>query len=89
MATLTIRNLPETVHASLRVRAAKAGRSMEEEARRVIEAAVAEPVDGQAEIAARVAKAQAMVRDMFGGKLPDGAVDAFIAERRAAAERGE
>jgi plasmid stability protein len=29
MATLNIRRLPEDVHAKLRVRAAKAGRSME------------------------------------------------------------
>jgi plasmid stability protein len=32
MATLNIRRLPEDVHAKLRVRAAKAGRSMEAEA---------------------------------------------------------
>jgi hypothetical protein len=61
---------------------------MEEEVRRLIEAAVA-PIEPEAEIAERVARAQAKVREMFGGKPPRGVVDAFLAERRAAAERGE
>ena len=89
MPTLTIRNLPSAVHSALRVRAAQAGRSMEEEVRKMIEASVIEPVDPAAEIADRVARAQAKVREMFGGELPKGRVDAFLAERRAAAERGE
>lgn len=84
MATLTVRNLPDDVHTALRVRAAKAGRSMEEEVRQLIESAV-KPSD----VDARVARAQAKVREMFGGELPKGRVDAFIAERRAEAERGE
>ena len=93
MPTLTIRNLPDHVHAALRVRAAKNGRSMEEEVRVVLASAAANEnkpdEDVQADIAGRVAKAQAMVREMFNGALPKGRVDAFIAERRAAAERGE
>lgn len=93
MATLTIRNLPDEVHAALRVRAAQAGRSMEEEARVLIAQAVAnENVSDEAlraDVEARVAKAQAIVREMFGGELPKDAVDEFLAERRAAAERGE
>ena len=36
MAILNIRNLPDEVHANLRVRAAKAGRSMEAEARTIL-----------------------------------------------------
>ncbi len=36
MAVLNIRNLPEDVHARLRVRAAEAGRSMEAEAREIL-----------------------------------------------------
>jgi antitoxin FitA len=93
MPTLTVRNLPDDVHAALRVRAAKAGRSMEEEARQLIAEAVAEqkptPEDIRLDVAARVARAQAKVRDMFGGHLPTGVVDEFISERRRAAERGE
>lgn len=49
MAALTIRNIDDIVKAELRVRAAKHGRSMEEEARRIlaqaIGAAVTEPKD--------------------------------------------
>jgi plasmid stability protein len=40
MATLTIRRLSEVTKSRLRVRAAENGRSMEEEARRIIEDAV-------------------------------------------------
>lgn len=36
MASLTIRNIEDEVKASLRLRAAKHGRSMEEEARRIL-----------------------------------------------------
>jgi len=42
MATLTIRRLDESVKARLRVRAAQHGRSMEEEARLVLSAALSE-----------------------------------------------
>ncbi len=40
MATLTIRDLDETVKARLRVRAARNGRSMEAEARAILRAAL-------------------------------------------------
>jgi len=43
MASLTIRNIPEDVKHRLRQRAATNGRSMEEEGRRLILAAVEEP----------------------------------------------
>jgi antitoxin FitA len=42
MATLTIRRLDDAVKARLRVRAAQHGRSMEEEARLVLSAALSE-----------------------------------------------
>lgn len=41
MATMTIRNLDDDVKARLRVRAAQHGRSMEEEARSILSAALA------------------------------------------------
>lgn len=44
MASITIRNLDERTKARLRVRAAKHGRSMEEEARVLLRAAVKEDV---------------------------------------------
>jgi plasmid stability protein len=46
MPTLTIHDLPEDVHAALRVRAAKAGRSMEEEVRQAIAELVAPGLAG-------------------------------------------
>lgn len=47
MAIMTIRNLDETTKARLRVRAAQHGKSMEEEARDILRAAVAtEPKRG-------------------------------------------
>ena len=42
MASITIRNLDETLKARLRVRAAHHGHSMEEEARRILRGALAE-----------------------------------------------
>ena len=42
MASITIRNLDETLKARLRVRAARQGRSMEEEVREILKAALEE-----------------------------------------------
>jgi hypothetical protein len=100
MATLTVRNIPDEDLAALRVRAAEHGRSMESEVRELIRAAtprrnrVAPPrVEDlppvSPEVRARVEAVQAKVRAAFGGEMPKGRVDAFLAERRAAAERGE
>jgi len=46
MATLTIRNLPDTIRDKLRLRAAAHGRSMEAEARALLEAGVAGSFNG-------------------------------------------
>jgi plasmid stability protein len=43
MASITIRRLDESTKAKLRVRAARHGRSMEEEAREILQAAVSAP----------------------------------------------
>jgi antitoxin FitA len=43
MANLNIRRLDEATHAKLRLRAARNGRSMEEEARRILRNAVEDP----------------------------------------------
>jgi plasmid stability protein len=60
MATLTIRQLDDTVKERLRVRAAQAGRSMEEEAREIIGNAVAKkPMSGR--------ELFALSRELFGG----------------------
>jgi plasmid stability protein len=48
MGTMTIRNLDDDVKARLRVRAARHGKSMEEEARNILRSALrAEPLSGQ------------------------------------------
>jgi plasmid stability protein len=90
MATLTIRNLPDEVHAALRVRAAKAGRSMEEEVRVVLTEAVElsrETDDIITRARAARERVQAALRAANGGLLPTGLVDEMIAERRAEAAR--
>jgi plasmid stability protein len=46
MPSITIRNLEETLKSRLRVRAAQHGRSMEEEARHILRAALAEKARG-------------------------------------------
>jgi antitoxin FitA len=45
MATLTVRDLDDALKASLRVRAARHSRSMEEEVRQILRAALAAPVE--------------------------------------------
>jgi plasmid stability protein len=51
MASITIRNLDEGTKARLRVRAARHGRSMEEEARTLLRTAVAEEPAGGGNLA--------------------------------------
>lgn len=92
MAAITVRNLPEEAVAKLRVRAANRGRSMEAEVRELL-VAVADGARiirnlGRPPVDQRVAEVQAMVRERLG-ELPKGRVEAFLAERKAAAERGE
>lgn len=58
MASITIRNLDDTVKHQLRIRAAEHGRSMEEEAREILRAAVrpgSTPNNLAAAIRARIA----------------------------------
>ena len=43
MAMLTVRNLPDEVHRALRVRATQHGRSMEAEAREILQSALNPP----------------------------------------------
>ncbi|MCI0574330.1 MAG: hypothetical protein L0Y66_26665 [Myxococcaceae bacterium] len=77
MATLTIRNLPDEVHAQLRVRAAKAGRSMEAEARSILAAACV----GEGQMLAP-SELQSFVDALYGSKKPSRVADALIRDRR-------
>jgi len=65
MATMTIRNIDDDVKARLRVRAAQHGRSMEEEARSILRAALEQEVS-PATGAALVRAIRARV-ERFGG----------------------
>lgn len=83
MATLTIRKLPDKVRDSLRVIAAKNGRSLESEAREILAAASvaakpAKPVDADKVFA----KVRAQIRKAHGGKMPKDGVETFLRERR-------
>ncbi|HEY0835630.1 MAG TPA: Arc family DNA-binding protein [Azospirillum sp.] len=83
MATLSIRNLPDDVHARLRVRAALHGRSMESEARDILATACLSPSGPASDPAAL----QSLVDQLYDDGKPTGVVDRFIAERRREAER--
>lgn len=86
MATLSIRNLPDEVHRRLRMRAAEHGRSMEAEARAILEAVVGEDPSPE-EIRRRGRAVQVFVRRLYGGTPPSDASHQLIAERRLEAER--
>jgi len=88
MTTLTIPDLPDSVLAALRERAAKAGRSVEDEAR----AALADTSPAQRRAPdpdAAAAALRDLVRAANGGRLPFDSVDLFIAERRLEAAQEE
>lgn len=81
MAILNIRNLPEEVHARLRIRAAKAGRSMEAEAREIITAVVNQEDDTLSAVAL-----QNWVDQLYGPQKPAHVVETLIVERRQDAD---
>lgn len=54
MATLTIRNLEDQLKSRLRMRAAARNRSMEEEARQILRAALQEPVTAAPDLGSRI-----------------------------------
>lgn len=82
MATLNIRNLPDPVHARLRLRAARGGRSMEAEARAILSDAC-RPASSDAQILAL----QDLVDRLYGENKPAHVVDELIAERRQEARQ--
>ncbi|MGH8509347.1 MAG: FitA-like ribbon-helix-helix domain-containing protein [Gammaproteobacteria bacterium] len=82
MPILNIRNLPAEVHARLRMRAAKAHRSMEAEARAIL----AEICLGEVE-RRPASDLSDWVERLYGGRKPSRVVENFIAERRRESER--
>lgn len=81
MAVLNIRNLPDDVHAALRVRAARAGMSMEAEARRILQEACVEKKKP-----ASASNLQVLVQVLYGKQKPTLVTDDLIRERRAEAK---
>ncbi len=73
-----VRGLSDAVLQRLRLRAARAGRSAEAEAREIITAAVTEK---RGTVGAR--ELQSFVDKLYGAKRPLGVVGDLIAERRA------
>ncbi len=82
MAILNIRNLPDDVHARLRVRAAENGRSMEAEAR-----AILSEVCSRSGPVSDAAALPTWIDTLYRGDKPDSVVDDLIAERRREARR--
>ena len=70
MASITIRRLDESTKARLRVRAAQNGRSMEEEAREILRAALAERRTGEGNLAASIRRRFAAVGGVELADLP-------------------
>jgi plasmid stability protein len=78
---LNIRNLPDEVQAALRVRAARAGRSMEAEARAILTEAC---MPSKPKVTAR--SLMDWVDALYQGRKPERVVDELIAQRRREAE---
>ncbi len=79
MAVLTVRNLPDQVRDRLRLRAARAGTSMEEQVRLILMKASLEP--------SAPATARALpdwVNALYGANKPSGVVADLLAERAEA-----
>jgi plasmid stability protein len=77
MAVLNIRNLPSEVHTRLRIRAAKAGRSMEAEARAILIEVC--KIDQPPLLSITL---QTWVDELYGEQKPRNVVDALLSERR-------
>ncbi len=82
MATINIRNLPDDVHVRLRIKAAKAGRSMEAEAREIITRACSGERDRFDS-----GGLQAWVSSLYGRRKPAKVVEDLIRERRRESEK--
>jgi plasmid stability protein len=80
MPTLTIRNLPDHVHSTLRMLAAQDGISVEAEVRNILAKAC---INNRQP----VSSLQQLVDQLYQGKKPGDAVEQLIQERRAEAKK--
>lgn len=84
MAVLTVRNLPEDAKERLRLRAARAGNSMEAEARAIlVRASLEDPRRASAH------SLQQWVTSLYGDRKPSGVVEALLDERRREVESND
>jgi antitoxin FitA len=67
MATMTVRDLDDRLKAKLRVRAARNNRSMEEEVRVILKAALASDAEGSKSLVAAI---RARIEPLGGVELP-------------------
>jgi len=79
MAVLTVRNVPDSVRDRLRLRAARAGTSMEAQVRLILLQASLEPAT-----ATSAASLPEWVASLYGQNKPSGVVDALLSERASA-----
>ena len=79
MAVLNIRNLPDSVHQALRLRAAKAGRSMEAEVRAIL-------TEMFSPAAPPLQEFQEWVDHLYGDNKPNDVVGKLLNERRLEVE---
>ena len=87
MATLTIRDLDEALKRSLRIRAASRNRSMEEEARQILRAALLEATTPTEDLASRIRARFVGLGDVqlpIAGREPMRAPPSFDRSSRAA-----
>jgi len=88
MVTLTIRNVSETVHKALRLRAAENGRSVEEEVRRILAERTAGRLERKsAKTAGEVAAAAKRLQSLFAQARRDYSVEQFVREKHDEARR--
>ena len=80
MATVTIRNLPDEVHAALRIRAATDGMSMEAEMRNILTEVCLNKHISPFSL-------QNIVDQLYKSNFPSNVVDDLIRDRRAEAAR--
>lgn len=85
MATLTIRKLSDDLHARLRLRAARRGRSMESEVREILR----EALYAEAVTPLEPGALADWLDGVLGDSKPTSVVDDFIRERREEAAREE
>ena len=93
MPTITIRDLDEALKRRLRLRAAARGRSMEEEARQILRAALSEAIRPAGDLAQRIRRRVATLGDVQlpippREPIPESQLGVFAAGSKLPTKRG-